>query len=86
MGTNTRKGTPTPHRQRQPTTPVNPNPRGCELCGDWPVTLSGRCNPSAPLRAEMTDPSTLILSCYVPECGREVARFKLDTTPDEGEG
>lgn len=50
---------------------------GCELCGDWPVLLSPRCHLNAPLKAEMEDEKTLILRCYVPECGREVARFNL---------
>jgi hypothetical protein len=70
-------------RRKAPIPPV----KGCDLCGDWPVTLIARCHPTAPLRAEMTDPQTLILSCYLPACGREVAKFTLASPPpDEGEG
>lgn len=49
--------------------------KGCELCGDFPVTLLARCHPTAPLRAEMPEDGLLVLRCYVPECNREVARF-----------
>ena len=48
---------------------------GCELCGDWPSRLSSKCHPTAPLKVEMLEGGILVLSCYVPECGREVARF-----------
>ena len=51
---------------------------GCEFCGDFPVRLVGRCHPTAPLRAELTSEGELILRCYVPECGREVARMKVE--------
>lgn len=50
---------------------------GCELCGDWPVILSPRCHLTAPLKAVLEDEETLVLRCYVPECNREVARFKV---------
>jgi len=50
---------------------------GCELCSDWPVVLSSRCHPTAPLRLEMIDEETLVAYCYLPQCNREVARFKI---------
>lgn len=49
----------------------------CELCGDQgPLLLRARCHWTAPLAAEL-DGDTLILRCYLPECGREVTRFKI---------
>lgn len=48
---------------------------GCELCGDFPVTLHARCHPSAPLRVEMPNANELVLYCYLPKCNRPVARF-----------
>jgi hypothetical protein len=49
----------------------------CDLCGDQgPLVLMSRCHFTAPLRVERNGES-LILRCYLPECGREVARFKL---------
>jgi len=50
---------------------------GCDLCGDFPVRLVGRCHPTAPLRAELTEDNTLVLYCYLPECNREVARLRV---------
>ena len=50
---------------------------GCDLCGDFPVRFLPKCHPSAPLRVEMTEQGELILYCYLPECGREVARLQL---------
>ena len=50
---------------------------GCDLCGDFPVQLMGKCHPTAPLRAVVTGDHELILYCYLPECNREVARLKL---------
>jgi len=52
---------------------------GCDLCGDWPVRLVGKCHPTAPLIAKMEEDGTLVLSCYLPECGREVWRGKVMT-------
>ncbi len=52
-------------------------PKGCELCGDWPVFLHARCHPTAPLRAELTPERELVLYCYLPDCNREVARLQL---------
>ena len=51
----------------------------CELCGDvdGALFLHARCHPSAPLRARK-EGRVLILSCYVPSCGREVVRLRLD--------
>lgn len=51
--------------------------KGCELCGDFPVYLSGRCHPTAPLRIELYEDNILVCYCYLPECNREVARFKI---------
>lgn len=51
----------------------------CDLCGDQPeagTVLYSNCHYTAPLKARM-EGDTLILSCYVPECSREVARFKV---------
>lgn len=51
--------------------------KSCELCGDQgPLLLRARCHMTAPLRVEL-DGDTIILSCYLPDCGREVARFKV---------
>lgn len=52
--------------------------RGCDLCSDFPVHLHGRCHPSAPLRAMLTDEHTMELRCYVPACNRLVATFKVN--------
>lgn len=49
----------------------------CDLCGDQgPLLLHARCHLTAPLAAEING-DVLILRCYLPECGREVARFKV---------
>lgn len=56
---------------------ANPSIKGCELCGDFPVTLAARCHPSAPLRIVMETPMTLVMYCYVPTCNREVARLQV---------
>jgi hypothetical protein len=57
-------------------------PRNCELCGNQPeiLHLHARCHLTAPLRAELED-NTLSLFCYLPECNRKVASFKLTTAP-----
>ena len=52
--------------------------QGCELCGDFPAELRARCHPTAPLRIEMEDANTMAVYCYVPECNRLVARFKIE--------
>lgn len=50
---------------------------GCYLCGDQgPLLLRQRCHLTAPLQCVL-DGDTLILKCYVPECGAEVARFTV---------
>jgi hypothetical protein len=51
---------------------------GCELCGDQPeiLHLHARCHLTAPLRAEL-EGDTITLFCYLPECNRKVAAFKL---------
>ncbi len=52
-------------------------PEGCDLCGDQgPLFLHARCHLTAPLQVEL-DGEMMILRCYLPECGREVARFKV---------
>jgi hypothetical protein len=58
----------------------NHEDQGCELCGDFPVQLRGRCHPTTPLRVTLIEDNTLILNCYVPDCNREVGRFKIDQT------
>ena len=60
----------------------DPASTGCELCGDVSTTLflHSRCHPTAPLRAEKSG-NLLTLRCYLPECGRVVARLQLQ---DEG--
>lgn len=40
------------------------------------IYLHGRCHMAAPLWAKV-EGGYLILSCYVPECRREVARFRI---------
>ena len=54
----------------------------CDLCGDQgPLLLHAVCHLTAPLRVTR-DGDLLVVSCYVPSCGREVARFRL--APDAG--
>jgi hypothetical protein len=49
----------------------------CDLCGDnSPVYLHSRCHLTAPLQASLED-GILTLRCYIPECQRIVARFKV---------
>jgi len=50
----------------------------CEFCGDVHDTmfLQPRCHPTAPLLARL-DGHVLTLLCYLPDCGREVARLKV---------
>jgi hypothetical protein len=53
----------------------------CDLCGDQgPLLLKSRCHLTAPLQAVL-EGETLILSCYLPECGKEVARFQVARAP-----
>lgn len=50
----------------------------CDLCADTgPVYLHARCHLSAPLSARLEPDGTLILACYVPDCRREIARFRV---------
>lgn len=53
-------------------------PMGCELCSDadGALFLRARCHLTAPLMARK-EGHWLILSCYLPTCGREVARLEL---------
>ena len=50
----------------------------CGLCGDVTAAqfLHARCHPTAPLRVRK-EGRTLILTCYLPACGREVVRLTL---------
>lgn len=55
----------------------NHQPTGCQLCGNFPAQLVAGCHPSAPLRIEALSEREIALYCYVPDCGRLVARFLL---------
>lgn len=63
---------------------------GCELCGDFPTEIHGRCHPTAPVRIVVEDAETVSVRCYVPECDRFIARLKgarLDIQPrKDGDG
>lgn len=63
----------------------DPRIHGCELCGDFPVMISGRCHPTAPLRIEMEDSSTMAIYCYLPDCNRLVAKCKVELLSAERE-
>lgn len=54
-------------------------PKECDLCGDnaAPVFLHARCHLSAPLEAELGADNVLTLRCYVPECNRVIAKFRV---------
>lgn len=54
---------------------------GCELCGDFPVYLSGRCHPTAPVRMVMVDENTVEVRCYLPDCDRFICTLKLAELP-----
>lgn len=56
---------------------------GCDLCGDWPARLTSGCHPTAPLMIEMEEGFVLVVRCYLPECGRELARFKVAMAGEE---
>jgi len=60
-------------------------PEICEFCGDAPpeLFLLARCHPTAPLRVRKEGP-LLILTCYLPDCGRELARFQIYEPPVAG--
>ena len=55
--------------------------KGCDLCGDWPVQLRGKCHTTAPLRAELDETGLLTLRCYVPDCNSIVAQLRLEMPP-----
>lgn len=59
---------------------IEPNekqPAACEFCGDQgPLILHSRCHLTAPLQASL-EGDVLILRCYLPDCMREVARFRI---------
>ncbi len=53
----------------------------CERCGDQPSPeeiqhLVARCHLPGPLSASIVD-GILNLRCYLPDCGREVATFRI---------
>lgn len=51
------------------------------MCGDQgPLLLKARCHLTAPLSVTL-DGDELIVRCYLPTCGREVARFRIVRTP-----
>lgn len=52
-----------------------PPVQGCELCGDFPVQLVGRCHPTAPLRVMLSSAHELELRCYIPACDRLVGKL-----------
>lgn len=62
-------------------TKADPLPdQGCELCSDQgPLLLQSRCHMTAPLQVTL-DGDMMIVSCYVPSCRREVARFHVQRT------
>jgi hypothetical protein len=55
---------------------------GCELCGDFPAHIHGRCHPTAPLRMIMIDETTMEVRCYIPDCDRLIARYKVELLPE----
>lgn len=62
-------------------------PNGCVLCEDnhGPMYLHAKCHLTAPLQASM-EHGVLTLRCYIPECGRVVARLQVtDIVPSIGE-
>lgn len=53
----------------------------CDLCHDDKgipevLFLHARCHMTAPLQVSM-EGDVLIIRCYIPECSREVGRFKV---------
>ena len=57
------------------------NKRACEFCArpngePERLYLHSRCHVTGPMLVSLID-DVLIVSCYIPGCLREVARFKL---------
>lgn len=56
----------------------------CDLCDDNTIPaklmLHGKCHMTAPLRVTL-EGNVLILTCYIPECSREVGRFIVQRFP-----
>lgn len=52
--------------------------RKCEFCDEvnGEMFLHAKCHIAAPLEVSVVD-GWLIIRCYLPDCGKEVARFKL---------
>lgn len=49
----------------------------CDLCsGQGELVLRARCHLTAPL-AVSREGDVLIIRCYLPDCKREVARFRV---------
>lgn len=57
--------------------------KGCDLCGDFPAELRGKCHPTAPLRVVALSDSEYVFYCYVPTCNREVARLNAHPTGEK---
>jgi hypothetical protein len=56
---------------------MSDTPQGCDLCADFPMSLSSQCHPSAPLRILAVEAHTLEIRCYVPTCDRKVATLHV---------
>lgn len=55
----------------------------CDLCSDNNgipeiLYMHGRCHMTAPLQASIEN-GILTLSCYIPECRRVIAKFKVES-------
>lgn len=49
----------------------------CDFCDDQgPLLLRAKCHLTAPLQV-LLEGDLLILKCYLPDCGKEVARFRI---------
>lgn len=63
--------------------PLEPLEMNCGLCEDTQgLEMYAKCHPTAPLRARFEgSDGLLVLSCYVPECSREVVRMFVTHGP-----
>jgi hypothetical protein len=55
--------------------------KGCDLCTESSgkpeeLFLHGRCHMTAPVQVSIIE-DVLIVRCYVPECGREIVKFRV---------
>lgn len=57
---------------------LKPDELKCEFCGDVPheIFLHAKCHLTAPLQVSIVD-GWILIRCYLPECLRLVAKFKL---------